>query len=111
MHQSGENDDWGRDPSVRRMRKVFAKLEQAHNLLLKQLQISWLDTRLADVRETALVLFERALSRMGRRDDRDMVNLYLDALVQALRRADISIPESLQTDIGKIADEVISCSD
>ena len=109
-----EKDDWGRDPSVQKMRQIFSKMEHAHNLLIEQLQISWFDTRLGDVRETARVLFERAFSMEKAQDreidDRAMISLYLDALSQALRRADISIPHSLQTDPKSIVDEVIPCS-
>ena len=109
-----ENDEWGRDPAVRGMRKVFAKLEHAHNLLLKELRISWLDPRLGDIRDTARVFFERALSSERGRgraiDDRAMIGLYLDALSQALRRSDISIPQALPTDYNKIMDEVMACS-
>ena len=109
-----KNDEWGRDPAVRRMRQVFSRLEQAHNLLLQQLQVSWLDTRLADVRETARALFERTVSltrAQGREIDAGaMIEFYLDALIQAIGRSSIPIPQDLQIDHKKIIDEVISCS-
>ncbi len=52
-------DDWGHDPSVQSMRRIFAYMETAQKILLGRLNISPLDTRLRRWRAEAQVLFER----------------------------------------------------
>ena len=53
-------DEWALDPSVRMMRKIFGRIETAHNELLQHLGISPFDTRLRSCREHALKFFEKA---------------------------------------------------
>ena len=53
-------DEWGRDPSVQSMRRVFSFMEEAQHGLLSRLNISRFDRRLRSIREKALGLFEQA---------------------------------------------------
>ncbi len=89
------NDTWGHDPSVKKMRKVFSKMEETHNILLSQIKLSFFDNRLRDIRETARRLFDQAVVRTHPKDlsldEKTMIGIYKDALIQALRRADIPV--------------------
>jgi len=61
-------DEWGKDPSVQIMRKVFKGMENAQHELLKRLDITPYDLRIRRWRDQALALFERACgvaNRMG----------------------------------------------
>jgi hypothetical protein len=63
-----DTDDWGRDPQVRTMRRVFAHMETLQSQLLVKIGISPFDGRLGRWRPAALRLFEQewaALSRKG----------------------------------------------
>jgi hypothetical protein len=53
-----DSDEWGKDPSVRIMRKVFKEIETAQHEFLRQLAVSPSDHRLKGWRERALALFE-----------------------------------------------------
>ena len=46
-------DDWGFDPSVRMMRRVYERIEMVQGELLKRLSISPFDPRLRRWREKA----------------------------------------------------------
>jgi hypothetical protein len=52
-------DEWERDPSVKRMRRVFARMEERQNELLSAVGIDPHDPRLRGWREKALPHFER----------------------------------------------------
>jgi hypothetical protein len=54
------SDEWGRDPGVRFMRRVFAEMETASRALLEASGIPRLEPRLRGWRERALGLFEHA---------------------------------------------------
>ena len=61
-------DEFGRDPGVRMMRRVFERLEKVQASLIAQAGLSPFDERLRGIRETALAVFERAWAdRAGRR--------------------------------------------
>lgn len=53
-------DEWGRDPSVQAMRKVFKGMETSLGEILGQLDISPYDQRIRGWLETALAKFESA---------------------------------------------------
>ena len=55
-------DEWGHDPSVQSMRRVFSFMEEAQQELLRRLNISLFDKRLRRSREQALELFEQSLA-------------------------------------------------
>jgi hypothetical protein len=84
-------DEWGRDPRVRRMRQVFAAMEDAHREILWRTGLSAFDPRLRSWRERALAVFEGAWVReirAGREDD--VGALYARCLGEVL--ADDGIP-------------------
>ena len=91
-------DEWGRDPSVQSMRRVFSSMEEAQRELLLRLNISVLDRRLRRSREQALELFERTWSKAARRGmtgEEVAAPLYLHCLAQTLRLAGVEVPEEL----------------
>ena len=102
------NDKWDHDPSVKKMRKVFLKMEETQNVLLNQIKLSFFDNRLRDVRETARSLFEQTVVRTNTKglslDEKTMIGIYKDALIQALRRADIPVPTESIGDDKDVAD-------
>jgi hypothetical protein len=61
-------DEWGKDPSVQFMRKVFKEMERAQHEVLTQLDITPYDLRISRWRDQALAVLERAwgaADRMG----------------------------------------------
>jgi hypothetical protein len=71
-------DEWGEDPSVQIMRKVFKGMERAQHELLKQLDITPHDLRIRRWRDQALSLFEKACgvaNRIGIIIDEHMASL------------------------------------
>jgi hypothetical protein len=89
-------DEWGRDPSVQLLRRVFSHIEREQKKLLDHLQISPLDSRLRPWREVTLRFFERAWDAAGRhglaRDERGAALLYVEVLARTLRSHGIDVP-------------------
>lgn len=54
----GDPDEWGGDPSVRAMRRVFAAMETAQKEFIATLGLSPFDHRLRRWRERAFVAFD-----------------------------------------------------
>ena len=95
-------DDWGHDPSVQSMRRIFARMEAAQKELLGRLNISPLDTRLRRWREEAQVLFERTWPLASRKgiaeSEDDASSLYVHCLARTLHLNGIEVPnEALPT--------------
>lgn len=92
-------DEWGRDPSVQSMRRVFSFMEEAQQQLLRDLNLSSLDQRLRRGREQALEFFEQAwpvaIKRKIIASDKDAAPFYLLCLAQALKLARIEVPEEV----------------
>jgi hypothetical protein len=91
-------DEWGRDPSVQSMRRVFSFIEAAQQALLLCLNISFFDWRLRRSREQALELFERTWAkavRKGMIGEKEAAPLYLHCLARTLRLAGVEVPEEL----------------
>jgi hypothetical protein len=65
-NDTAEPEGWGRDPSVRLMRRVFAAMEAGQKDLLTALGLSHLDPRLRGWRERALAAFEASWARSAR---------------------------------------------
>jgi hypothetical protein len=90
-------DEWGHDPSVQSMRRVFSFMEEAQQGLLKHLNISLFDKRLRSVREQALKLFERAWPLAVRqeiiRNEKEAAPLYIHCLARALGSAGVEVPK------------------
>ena len=91
-------DEWGHDPSVQSMRRVFSFMEEAQKEFLLCLNISSFDRRLRRSREQALEVFERAWHlavRKGKMSEKDAAPLYLHCLARTLRLAGVEVPEEL----------------
>ncbi|OGP87539.1 MAG: hypothetical protein A2157_02900 [Deltaproteobacteria bacterium RBG_16_47_11] len=91
-------DEWGHDPSVQSMRRVFSLMEEAQRDLLRRLNVSFLDQRLRRSREQALELFERAWPlavKRGMMSEKDAAPLYLHCLARTLRLAGVEVPKEL----------------
>jgi hypothetical protein len=89
------SDDWGRDPSVRAMRRLFARMESGQKDLLESFEISSHDARLRACREDARDLFERVLSRSAAalgQDEGDAATLSIHCLIRALKEHGLPIP-------------------
>lgn len=101
--EMSERDDWGHDPSVQGMRRVFARMEKAQQELLGRLSISPFDPRLRRRREEARTFFERAWPLAARRgivvSEEDAASLYAHCLARTLRSDGIEVPsEALPCD-------------
>lgn len=98
MNRSFE-DEWGRDPSVQSMRRVFGFMEEAQQQLLRSLNLSPLDQRLRRSRQHALELFEQAWPSAIKQGmitgEKDAAPFYLLCLAQALKRARIEVASEL----------------
>ena len=92
-------DEWGRDPSVQSMRRVFSFMEEAQGQLLGNLKISLFDQRLRRGRQHALELFEQAWPLAIKKgiitNEREAAPFYLHCLAQALKLARIEVPDEL----------------
>ena len=95
----GNKDEWGRDPSVQRMRRIFSDFEKVQNSLLKEINISLFDSRLRNIRTAARDLFEKSYSLAASKgrpvDDRAMADLYRFSFLKSLRMAGIGIPKEI----------------
>ena len=94
-----DTDEWGKDPSVQVMRKVFKGMENAQHELLKRLDIIPYDLRIRRWREQALALFQRACgvaSRMGITIDEHTASLvYVHCLAKIMGAERINIPAGI----------------
>ncbi len=92
-------DEWGMDPQVRFLRRVFSQIESAQREILLKLNISILDERLRRIRDGALRLFEKAWGLSVRwdmtMDEKDFVNMYIYSLAHILERYRIEVPDDL----------------
>ena len=94
-------DEWGRDPSVRAMRRDFQEMEKSLDDLLEQLNISPFDHRIRGWLEQALANYERIwaeASRKGVRMEENMAApVYTHCLVKVIGAEGIEIPENQST--------------
>jgi hypothetical protein len=92
-------DEWGHDPSVQSMRRVFSFMEEAQQELLGRLDILLFDQRLRRGREQALELFEQTWPLAVRKgmtmSEKDAAPLYIHCLARALSLAGVEIPKDL----------------
>lgn len=96
-------DDWGVDPSVQMMRRVFGRMEVAQRDLLKCLSVSPFDPRLRRWRDKARHYLERCwvqASRFGIEvGEEEAVCIYAHCLSWAMKLDGIKAPdESLPKD-------------
>ena len=94
-----ENDDFGHDPSVQRMRKIFSSMEKVQWDMLEKLKISTFDDRLRNIRKTALDIFGKsfqlAISRGMDLDEDASAGLYAFCLAQSLKPVGIDVTDDL----------------
>jgi hypothetical protein len=95
-------DDWGKDPAVRAMRKVFKEMEDSQGIFFRRLGIGHYDTRIRHWRETALVQFERAFSHASRAgvltNEKTASEIYLHCLARIMRSEGIDIQDAFLPD-------------
>ena len=96
---SAVDDQWGRDPSIQSMRRVFAGMEKTQTELLENLRISPLDQRLRLWRQNALRLFEQQweqTTRLGNSlGERQVADLYITCFIGILEKAGIPVPPAV----------------
>jgi hypothetical protein len=92
-------DEWGHDPTVQQVRRLFALMENEQDALLKQLNLSSLDTRLHDSRKTALRMYESACSQAAAKrpawDETTYAAVYINCLIRVLEKRGIQIPDDV----------------
>jgi hypothetical protein len=92
-------DEWGRDPSVQAMRKVFKAMETSLEEILKRLDISPYDNRIREWLEKALAKFERSWSvahQMGiPMDEETAPAVYARCFAKVIGSEGIEIPRGL----------------
>jgi hypothetical protein len=92
-------DEWGHDPSVKMMRRTFARMENLQSDLLERLKLSPLDERLRRIRELARNLFEKAWPMAQRKElthsEEDAAILYVHCFVRMLNWGKIKVPEDV----------------
>jgi hypothetical protein len=96
--ESAADDDWGRDPAVQGMRRVFAMMEETQREILAALGMPPLDRRLRVWRENTLRLFEETWGKAARGGsslaEQQVADLYGACFVHVLGKAGISVPPS-----------------
>jgi hypothetical protein len=109
-----EQDTFDHDPQVQRMRRVFAHIEEAQNILIEKIGMTRFDERLRRFREMALKLFEKtwgmAMQRGIVENEEDAAILYLYCLSYVLSTKGISMPSGVLPDhkeIQKFTKEVL----
>lgn len=92
-------DEWGRDPSVQSMRRIFSYMDEAQGQLLRELHISFFDQRLRPCRQQALEFFEQVWPLAIRKgiitSEKDAAPFYIHCLAHALKLARIEVPDEL----------------
>ena len=91
------DDEWGRDPSVQRMRRIFAAIDAKQARLLDGAGIHRFDKRLSRWRKAALRLFEQSWSGAVQAGvclgEKDISDLYLHCLARVLGGRGVTIPD------------------
>ena len=89
-------DNFGRDPQIRYMRRVFAGMEKAQATLLKKLDMTVFDERLRRFRDIALKLFERtwplAIRKGIVQNEEEAAVLYMYCLSHVFATRGIEVP-------------------
>ncbi|SEM14390.1 hypothetical protein SAMN04489760_10553 [Syntrophus gentianae] len=91
-------DEFGHDPSIRRLRRVFSRMETVSKELIKSSGISPFDPRLRRWREAARELFERGWAKAAQRNlslTEDEAGILYGFALQRLMMRDGIPPENL----------------
>lgn len=90
-------DEWGHDPTVQRVRRLFALMESEQDSLLKELELPSSDTRLRHCRETALGMYEKACGHAAAKrlawDENAYAAIYIGCLLREMEKRGIRIPD------------------
>ena len=90
--------DWGQDPSVRMMRRVFSRMEIAQKNFLENLNISFFDKRIRRWRQTALDFFERSWAKANHDniilDEDKIATMYIHCFARATGDEGVEISSS-----------------
>lgn len=90
-------DDWGRDPQVRIMRRIFSRIEALQKRLLEQVGISPFDERLGRWRKAALRMFEQEWMERSRKGgplaEDDVADTYTDCLIKVLTKDGVTLSD------------------
>ncbi len=99
-------DEWGRDPSVRAMRQVFASMEAAQKQFIRTLGISPVDLRLRRWRERALGAFDASWARSARSglelSETEAGTLYVHCLGKIMVRDGVDVPAGVLPESEKL---------
>jgi hypothetical protein len=89
-------DEFGHDPQVKYLRRVFAGMEKAQADLIRRLGVSPLDYRLRRIREASLKLFEEGWMLANRQGtistEKEIAILYIHCLARVLSANRIQVP-------------------
>jgi len=100
-------DDWGRDPSVRAMRRMFAAMEAAQKGFINHLGLSLFDDRLRRWRERALGAFEASWGRSAAAglelSETEAGALYVHCLGKIMARDGVDVPAGVLPKSEKVA--------
>ncbi len=92
-------DEWGQDPSVRSMRRVFERMEATQRQVLEAAGVSLFDVRLRVWREEARNLLERGWTLAANRgfglSEEEAGALYGLCLAETLRADGVKLPASI----------------
>jgi len=92
-----DQDEWGRDPSVQTMRKVFSSIERAQHLFFLQLQVSFFDERIRRWRERALTIFEKMWDYAAQKgipmDQESASDIYIFALARVINSDNVNVSD------------------
>ena len=104
------DDQFGRDPQVRYLRRVFAGMERKQSELLERIGVVPTDYRLKRIREAALKHFEKAWMLAGRRgvveSEDEISNIYVACLARILSGNRINVPGEFLPSNARINDVV-----
>jgi hypothetical protein len=103
-------DQFGKDPQVKYLRKVFAGIERKQSELLERIGVAPTDYRLKRVREAALKHFEKAWMLAGRRGaveaEDEIGDLYILCFAKVLSGNRINVSGEFLPSNSKISDVV-----
>lgn len=89
-------DEWGNDPTVQMMRRIFSLMEKAQAEMMEHLTVSPFDPKLRRVRSRARDFFEEtwpiAIQKEIVSNDQETILLYLSCLRHALKLNGFNIP-------------------
>jgi hypothetical protein len=101
------DDEWGYDPTVQRMRRIFSLMEKSQKDLLRDLNISSFDPRLRRARFRARDLFEQTWPLATQKEvvvnEGGAALLYMHCLSHALKLNGIEISEQVWLEDDRIA--------